>query len=208
MSLTNGAVKRQNDSIMECKITQDKFLSVLNKNSLILDIGGGLQRTHASYFESQGHTVKIADFFSNADYVGDFNTIDIPEKFDAVWCSHCLEHQLNVNLFLKKIASVTKPGGVIAITVPPKKDMIVGGHVTLWNAGLVVYNMVLAGIDCSNAHIKSYDYNVSVIAYNKSFVMPSLVFDKGDLNTLAPYIPNFAKKPHGHFDGVIKEWNW
>lgn len=201
-------MRRQKSSTMDCRITQDKLLSVLNKDSVILDIGGGRQRTHASYFESRGHKVKIVDFFSNADYVGDFNTIDIPEKFDAVWCSHCLEHQLNVNLFLKKIASVTKPGGVIAVTVPPKKDLIVGGHVTLWNAGLVVYNMVLAGINCKDAHIKSYDYNISVIAYNKSFIMPDLVFDRGDLNTLAPYIPNFKKQPYGHFDGVINEWNW
>ena len=165
-------------------------------------------RTHASYFERFGHKVKIVDFFKNADYVGDFNAIDIPEKFDAVWCSHCLEHQLNVNLFLKKIASVTKPGGVIAITVPPLKHLIVGGHLTLWNAGLVVYNMVLGGIDCNDAHIKVYGYNISVIAYNNSFVMPKLVFDRGDLETLAPYIPNFPKQPYGHFDGDIKEWNW
>jgi SAM-dependent methyltransferase len=181
---------------------------MLQPNSTILDIGGGRKQEHANYFRSHGHNVKIVDFFDNADYRGDFNTLDINEKFDAVWCSHCLEHQLNVNLFLKKIANTVKQKGIIAITVPPLKPLIVGGHLSLWNAGLVVYNLVLAGIDCSTCAIKTYDYNISVIAENNKFEMPNLIYDRGDLISLQEFLPKFKKEKYGHFNGDIDEWNW
>ena len=81
----------------------------------------------------------------------------------------CCEHQVNPNLFLKKIFNDLKEGGVLAITVPPLKHEIVGGHVTLWNAGLTMYQLVLAGFNCKNISIKSYGYNISVVLKKKVF---------------------------------------
>jgi hypothetical protein len=80
-----------------------------------------------------------------------------------VWCSHVLEHQPNAGLFLAKLIRDCRDGGILAITVPPAKTEIVGGHVSLWNAGLLLYRLALTGIDCRDARVKTYGYNVSVI---------------------------------------------
>ena len=134
---------------------------------------------------------------------------EFKEKFDAVWCSHCLEHQLDVNIFLKKIHDITKENGIVGITVPPLKHEIVGGHVSLWNAGLLLYNLVLAGFDCSESKIKSYDYNISVILRKRSILLPQLVFDRGDLVALRNFFPKDLQKDQwGHFDGQIQQLNW
>tara|TARA_B100000424_G_scaffold143170_1_gene108855 strand:+ start:1508 stop:2095 length:588 start_codon:yes stop_codon:yes gene_type:complete len=194
---------------MDTTLTQNKFLSLLNGPSTIIDIGGGKKQIHANYFRKHGHTVKVNDFFPNSDYKGKFIDIEFKEKFDAVWCSHCLEHQLDVNIFLKKIHDITKENGIVGITVPPLKHEIVGGHVSLWNAGLLLYNLVLAGFDCSESKIKSYDYNISVILRKRSILLPQLVFDRGDLVALRNFFPKDLQKDQwGHFDGQIQQLNW
>jgi hypothetical protein len=123
-----------------------------------------------------------------------------------VWCSHCLEHQRDIRTFLQCINFNTKENGWIAITVPPMKDEIVGGHVTLWNAGLLMYNLILAGIDCSQAKVKTYGYNCSVIVQKKSIEVPSLKYDQGDIKTLSKFFPEGYN--YQGFNGNIKELNW
>lgn len=194
---------------MQVKPTQQKLLSLLDPNSCILDIGGGKARQHASFFEAAGHTVKVNDFFSSSNYIGKFIDVNFDKQFDCVWCSHCLEHQLNVNTFLKKVNTVCKDGGLVCITVPPLKHTIVGGHVTLWNAGLLLYNLVMANFDCSEAMIRSYGYNISVILKKKYIDLPELVYDKGDLRTLRDFFPSEIRSDNlGQFNGIIKELNW
>ena len=55
------------------------------------------------YFQKKDND--ILDKIKNK-YIGDFNKININKKYDAIWCCHILEHQLNVNLFLKKVNSL------------------------------------------------------------------------------------------------------
>lgn len=171
----------------------------------ILDVGCGLG-DQTRLFKSKGKQVTSTDWIGQFDGVveGDYNTIEF-EQHDAIWCSHVLEHQLNVNTFLKKLNKDLKVGGWLAITVPPLKENIVGGHLTLWNAGLLVYNLVLAGFDCSDCKIKSIEYDVSVIVKKKEFELPSLKFDNGDIETLKPYMPEFF---YQNVHGSIGEWNW
>lgn len=185
--------------------------SLLPKEGTILDIGAGETQAHSNMFRNKGFKVDTVDFFKNSTYVGDFNIIDIPKQYDAVWASHCLEHQLNVNIFLKKIVSVTKTGGLIAITVPPLKHQIVGGHVNLWNPGLLIYNMVLAGLDCSNIKIKTYGYNISAIVKKTNIQIPfdKLCYDSPDLSILNNFFPkNIEYGKNYIFDGQIDQLNW
>ena len=194
---------------MDVKPTQEKLNKMLSPKSYILDIGAGKKQHHAKWFRSKEHIVDTVDFFKGSTYLGNFNDIHISRQYDCVWASHCLEHQLNVNMFLKKIYSILKPNGLVAITVPPLKHQIVGGHVTLWNAGLVCYNLVLAGFDCSRASIKSYDYNVSVIAKKGSFNLPKLTYDRPDLKILNKYMPSdLDYGQYYDFNGQINEHNW
>jgi SAM-dependent methyltransferase len=119
----------------------------------VLDIGSG-PGEHARFLRHFGKQVYSVDESSSADYVGDFNTLVLDQQFDVVWCSHVLEHQRNVGMFLEKMFAALKDNGILALTVPchPSKRLI-AGHLTAWNAGLLCYNLVLAGFDCSEARL-------------------------------------------------------
>ena len=201
----------------------EKILELLLKEEFktVLDIGaGGLE--HTSIFLQNNKIVDICDFGNSVYYdnrikkiennirnkfMGDFNKIDINETYDTIWCCHILEHQLNVNSFLKKINSLLNEGGLLAITVPIRKPFIVGGHVSLWNAGLLLYNLILAGFDCSKyCKIKQYDYNIGIIIKKKTIqeLPENLSMDKGDIELLSKYFPFDATH---NFNGDIMELN-
>jgi len=110
----------------ECMLV---FIKKCKQNNVIniLDIGAGKQTYHANDLRKQQFTVYTNDFFKTNDFVGSYITLpQFDTPFDAIWCSHVLEHQLNVNLFLTRIHSDLKEGGILGITVPPAKDTIVG----------------------------------------------------------------------------------
>ncbi|SLN62620.1 biotin biosynthesis protein BioC [Aquimixticola soesokkakensis] len=166
----------------------------------VLDVGSGagdqarMLRAHGKrvteldYGES--HYFKQATHPSESDILrGDFVTMPIAQTFDCVIASHVLEHQPNVNLFLRKAHAVLREGGVLGLSVPPLKHQIVGGHLTLWNAGLVLYNLVLAGFDCRQPWIRRYGYNISVVIEKKSITPEGLVFDNGDIDRISQYLP-------------------
>ena len=145
---------------------------------------------------------------NNEIIVGDFNEWKTDQKFDLVWCSHVLEHQKNVNLFLRKCYNLVATDGFLCITVPPLKHNIVGGHLTLWNMGILIYNMVIAGIDCSSSMGKCYGYNISVIVRKTPLIdidKLDLLYDNGDLSKLQKYFPWKIKQ---NDDGNIKRINW
>lgn len=169
-----------------------------------LDIGAGIGQ-HANILRSLGRKVTTVDIGHPADYEMDYMEVELPEQVDAVWCSHTLEHQENPGMFLKKINGDLEDGGVLAVTVPPLKHEIVGGHVTLWNAGLLLYNLILAGFDCRNARVGTYGYNVSVVVRKREVELPDLVHDCGDIERLAHLFPFDAV--HG-FDGRLGNINW
>jgi len=205
------------------KFKEEKFrgVEIINKLlelkfSTVLDVGAGLCK-QAKYLKENEKLVYTCDYGSghnsidtmNYDYVGDFNILDIQRKFDVVLCSHILEHQLNTHQFLKKVVSLTEEGGYITIIVPPRKPFLIGGHVSLWNAGLVLYHLILAGVDCSKeCYIKQYDYNIGIIVKKSSFNIDSLgiTYDGGDIdNFLYKYFPFDA---YDGFNGDIMELNW
>lgn len=196
------------------------------KFDTVLDIGaGGME--HSEVFAKFGKQVTAVDFGVSVYHqkrqsssenkinliIGDFAAIEFDQQFDCVWASHVLEHQPNASIFLEKVTSLVKEDGIIAITVPHFKHEIVGGHVSLWNAGLVMYRLVLAGIDCSDAAVLSYGYNVSVIAKKRAIVsLEGIEFDRGDIRRLLKYLPanlHFNSNEFDDpFDGNIARLNW
>ncbi|MFH2028737.1 MAG: methyltransferase domain-containing protein [Nanoarchaeota archaeon] len=181
----------------------------------ILDIGAG-EGLHANYLREHGKNVTTCDFgksgyYKRSNHVlgfeGDYMDASFPCQYDAIWCAHVLEHQLNVNLFLRKVFTDLKEEGILAVTVPPRKPDVVGGHLSIWNAGILLYNLVMAGFDCSEARVKQYGYNISVLVRKKPADLTSLNLshDFGDIEKLSHLFPFPAK--HG-FDGDIMEVNW
>lgn len=194
-------------SIFQLKAAGDAIEKLLNdfEFTTVLDIGCG-KGIHSKIFKDHNKVVTSTDYSKKFPEVieGMYQDL-IFQPHDVTWASHVLEHQLNVNIFLKKIRSETKEGGYTCITVPPLKHSIVGGHVNLWNAGLLLYNLVLAGFNCKNASIKKYGYNITVIAKAEIFVIPTLNYDSGDITLLKPWLPDFCDE---NFNGDIDEWNW
>lgn len=173
----------------------------------VLDVGAG-QGLHAKRFREAGKFVTTIDSSSHwaaPDILMPIMELETEDQFDLIWCSHVLEHQLNPNLFLKKIFSLLKPGGIYAITIPPMRPKLVGGHVNTWNAGILTYNLVMANYDCRDAAVKEYDYNISIIGRKRYATHPPLHMDRGDIEKLAPFFPFPATQG---MPGAIGEANW
>lgn len=191
----------------------------------VLDIGAGALE-QSIVFSRHGKKVTAVDFGVSVYYqefkvedgvdikqvIGDFNQIEFDEQFDCVWASHILEHQPNVDQFLHKVVSLTKENGIIAITVPAFDHVIVGGHMSLWNAGLVLYRLVLAGVNCANAHILSYGDNISVIVRKETVVPQGIEYDCGDLKRIKAYLPQaltyYSHAKDDPYVGNIERLNW
>ena len=178
-------------------------VSELNGITNVLDVGSG-GGEQADYFAQNGMMVTCIDFGTSVYFesavaakpkknvelvVGDFMSLNGSRKYDLVWASHFLEHQPNSVEAIQKIFELTSDDGYVAITVPPLKHDIVGGHLSLWNAGLLLYNIVFAGYDCSGVTVMNYGYNVSIVVQKKKIDLPSLDYDSGDVNRLRRYLP-------------------
>jgi SAM-dependent methyltransferase len=183
----------------------------------VLDVGSGAG-DHARLMRCRGKTVTTISLIPPADIVGDFMTAEIDNGFDAIWASHVLEHQPNVNLFLRRCFSLLRDDGVLAITVPPYKANVVGGHLTTWNSGILLYNLIIAGFDCRTARVsgnyssgtdvngeKYPPYNISVIVRKRAAALPDLHFDSGDIGRLAEFFPWCVTDG---FDGRLPPVRW
>ena len=185
----------------------------------VLDIGCGPQK-HTKVFEGFGKKVDTLDGCAqyNPKLLGNFIDIadTIPdESYDCIWFSHVLEHEVNVGRFLSLVKTKLKNQGVLAITVPPLKHQIVGGHVNLYNLGLLIRVLVAAGFDCSQGIGHTYDYDVSFIVkktdikwskdiiekldLSNSFVdnNGTLISNGGDLYKIKKFFPPLPWQPHG-----------
>lgn len=206
----NEAVSRFAEEVLANRLTPEKyelehstaqFVGINPLKPCILDVGAG-KGDHALEFARMGFSVECCDWAAGCDYM----TLAVrPGNFQGIWCSHTLEHMLDVQACLHKMVHELAENGVLCITVPPMKDQIVGGHVSLWNAGLLIYRLVLAGLDCSQARVGTYGYNISVIVKKRLFDMPDLSMDHGDLERLAPYFPLEISGP---FNGRLKNIRW
>jgi len=190
----------------------------------VLDVGSG-EGEQAQIMRDAGLKVTTVSYIPPADIVGDFNKALIPvpsvtdkdgndiNGFDAIWASHTLEHQVDVHTFLKRCHQLLRDDGVFAVTVPPSRDGVLGGHVTLWNTGLVLYNLIIAGFDCSEARVSGcypcalneVPYNLSVIVRKKTAQLPDLDMDFGDIGRLQNFFP--VPVAHG-FDGNLTPVRW
>lgn len=192
----------------------------------VLDVGCG-EGIQSNIFLEHGKNVTALDY-GNSFYfkkrqnnndikliIADINKYEGNEVYDLVWCSAVLEHQLNPHSFLCKLHSLVKENGILAITVPSldTQTFVHGGHVSLWNAGVLLYHLVLAGFDCSDAHIKRYGGNISVVLEKRSVnVLDEIDYDRGDIRKLRKYLPvNIQYINAGdddHFLGDIECLNW
>jgi len=211
----------------------EKFLEQAQRSNLkdkCLDVGCGagnqLKQIVDSRIFEEVHALNLS---ANAPSVGEDRYFSMPvehmhvpdcedEKYDAVWCCHVLEHTLTPGPFLKAIHSLLKEGGLLCIIVPPLKSEITYGHVTLWNPGLLLLNLLKAGFDCRDIAIKKQGYNIAVILTKKS--LPdgvegtSLGFKPDRSPSAHDFLPKGLKwiqnpkSKKWYYDGDFRSLNW
>jgi len=169
----------------------------------VIDVGCGAG-LHAEALAAHGKKVTLCDYGKSIYFerissrhevlIGDFCEMEFPGRYDCVWASHVLEHQPDANRFLRKCADLLNEGGIACITVPPLKPELVGGHVSLWTPGHLVYQMVLAGFDCKEAVVARYGYNITVIAPKSTRPLPPVVYDNGDIDRLSDFFPGDVRE--------------
>ena len=129
-----------------------------------------------------------------------------PMKHKAIYSSHAIEHIPDTEQFLKKIFSFTEEGGHFCIIWPKPKPEIVSGHVHIFNLGLMLYNLVRIGIDCSTAKCAECQYSLAIMGEYRRFELPELTHNEGDIERLSAYFPFRAEQGfHGEFiPGIVK----
>ena len=89
----------------------------------------------------------------------------------AFVCSR-LQKQPNVYDYLVALRSSVAPGSPIALIVPTAHHELVTDHVNLFTAGTLIYSMVRAGWDCSEASV-TYDKRfINVLLRRKDLAEP------------------------------------
>ena len=188
----------------------------------VLDIGS--HEGHAArilrFLGKRVTTTEIVDCY-DADYRGDYLDISFPaETFDAIWASHVLEHQRNAGAFLDKVFHDLKVGGVLAVTVPVSNPgALEFGHVNIFNPFVLLYQLVLAGFDCRQASVSSYNAMTTVIVRKRPNGISRISFAQypNGLPGMAPhhFFPAlkdnfpFSVENHGRAPGHIREdINW
>lgn len=134
--------------------------------------------------------------------------LPLSEQFDAIWSCHMLEHVHDPQAVLRKMFADLKDGGLLVLTVPPAQHAVVGGHFTLWNAGLLLYHLVLAGFDCRYAGVRQYGYNISVMVRKRQAKGIGGLPPNYDVEDLVQWLPEGLEWKNGSFNGDIEELNW
>ena len=185
----------------------------------ILDIGSR-NGTASKVFDFLDKKVTTIEFSSDfeSDYSGDYLDINFSKQFDAIWCSHVLEHQRNIGLFLEKIFHDLKENGVLALTVPLSLSPLIIGHPNIFTPLHLIYQLILAGFDCKDAKLKCYDWQFTIILNKKSNEVKPISFASTHFSDISPdgmgFVPNLLNffpvsiDQNGHCWGEIDDINW
>ncbi|QDU04438.1 bifunctional 3-demethylubiquinone-9 3-methyltransferase/ 2-octaprenyl-6-hydroxy phenol methylase [Gimesia chilikensis] len=175
------------------------FCNCYSFNS-ILDVGCGKGALFPRLLETGAEVVGL-DFLpeceiqtvfqdKKANYIRTmFDSFCNDQLFEAVIASHLIEHIPDTERFLIKFFSLLIPNGAYCLIWPPPKSAIVGGHVHLFNPGLMLYNLVRLGVDCRDVRVVQCGYSYGVMGRYSTFDVPDLNHDQGDIELLQNYFP-------------------
>jgi SAM-dependent methyltransferase len=123
--------------------------------------------------------------YVQADFMGQVHF----GRVDALFSSHVVEHMQDTKLFLQKFFSFIDDGSPWCIMWPPPQPGIREGHLHHFPMGLMLYNIVVTGIDCSEAMLVRKDYTLGIMGRKWKFELPALGPETRDLTLLAPWFP-------------------
>lgn len=133
--------------------------------------------------------------YKNFEYIhANFNNYVPDKNYDLIFSSHTVEHNTNTEEFLRSFFKFAKPGGTFCIIWPPPKPQIVGGHVHVFNLGLMLYNIVRIGVDCRNVKLVRKGYNLCIMGEVNFFDLPELTYNRFEIAALGKWFPFAAKQ--------------
>jgi len=136
-----------------------------------LDIGSG-EGVHTAILHHAGLEVFQVDKYSNAaEYKVDFIEHEFDRKFDVIFCSHVIEHQRNVGLFLDRIFDVLSDDGVLIISAPKESHNLIEGHLNSFIFPLFLQQLIHAGFDCKDGKFLSTIENSFIVSKADNFDM-------------------------------------
>ena len=143
--------------------------SIGTKFKTCLDIGSG-EGVHTAILRHAGLEVFQVDKYSTtSEYKVDFIEHKFDRKFDVVFCSHVIEHQRNVGLFLDKIFDILSDDGVLIISAPKEDHNLIEGHLNSFIFPLFLQQMIHAGFDCKNGKFLSAMENSFIVSKAKDY---------------------------------------
>jgi SAM-dependent methyltransferase len=201
-----------------------RFLDVCRAegaSGLCLDVGCGVGRhmdamgeagvfsgLHGLDLRPTGPAVGESAYFS-----GPLEDQSFDATYDAIWCSHVLEHTQTPGPFLNALRTALRPGGVLCIVVPPLRHHVTVGHVNLFNGGTLMLNLLKAGFDCSQIRLRRKGYNIAAIVTRRD--CPEREdFGTDPVTSYRPFLPEGLtwrqQRRTGvwRFDGDITRLNW
>ncbi|MBP0001885.1 MAG: class I SAM-dependent methyltransferase [Cyanobacteria bacterium SID2] len=185
----------------------------------IIDIGAG-DGFAAKAFCERGKQVTVTDLhpellenlpedvtvYENLD-VCDMSAIP-SESYDAVWCSHVIEHVMDTGRALSEIRRILKPNGLAFLTVPPFEHRVLDGHVCPgWNIGILMYVLIVSGFDVINASFINYHSNVSAFVRKGPDFDIEIIHSWGDIDRIKHLFPP-SLNVHQGWNGDIENYNW
>ena len=145
--------------------------SIGTKFKTCLDIGSG-EGVHTAILRHAGLEVFQVDKYSTtSEYKVDFIEHKFDRKFDVVFCSHVIEHQRNVGLFLDKIFDILSDDGVLIISAPKEDHNLIEGHLNSFIVPLFLQQMIHAGFDCKDGKFLSTIENSFIVSKADNFDM-------------------------------------
>ncbi|MDO1583753.1 methyltransferase domain-containing protein [Rhizobium oryzicola] len=184
----------------------------------VLDFGAGWQR-RCDMLLASGLSVStivrpetpLADLSAELIvHTGTVHSSVLPKTFDCIIAINVLQQERDPQRFLRRLHDLLPERSILGLTVPALRHPMLQGELSIWNAGLVLYHLVLAGFDCSNVHCLTQEDEISVIL-EKNAIDPwgedSPLPPLGSLRRHLPQALDFVHEP-AWFNGEIPELNW
>ncbi|WP_237886688.1 glycosyltransferase family 2 protein [Pseudomonas sp. PGPR40] len=210
----NSTLTSLSESLMmlaENKKSTDKILNLVN------NIHRGYVSVESAPFERKKHKAGRKEVFDLMAFgesqivatdhkpsLAEFNGVALADALelscDVVILSE-LHRQRNVGSYLDRALSLLKTGGVCIVFCPAYSNNVGSGNTSsLWNAGYLLYNLILAGFDCKSSKVSTFENEIQLTAYKSNRVSKG-----GAIGDLSDFFP---MEVYQHFNGNIKELNW
>lgn len=137
-----------------------------------------------------------------SEVVGGYSDVfELNEQMDLIVLGQ-IHRQRNVGLYLDAAFDHLKVGGELVVICPLFSNCIGSGNTNnLWNAGALLYNLIMSGFDCKRAKVATFVNQIQIYLQKSDRPIPVN-------RSLATLFDFFPVDTYQHFNGNILEVNW